>query len=235
GKPQLKMVDSEVPVEPKKAKADLVSLLRDNLNDFTPLENDRELIMQGWSLLCKNYSPIFLEKSPHYLCQWSALELIVEHIHEVNDVDFLLIGLIRNPMDTIYSQFKRWKSPPEKVEKQWLTAYQNLLRLREIHELPLAIVRYEDIVSSLKSLEPVFSFCGVSATADDESYVHTKSIGKWKNDKLFGLSLSHQTIELAEKFRYQKSELVNNTHPLWVVFRKSLRAVHWSIKLRLLR
>ena len=94
GKPQLKMVDSEVPIECLKAKNDLISLLRDNLNNYTPPDNERELIMQGWRLLCKNHSPIFLEKSPHHLCQWSALELIIEHIREVNDVDFLIIGLI---------------------------------------------------------------------------------------------------------------------------------------------
>ncbi|HYE74680.1 MAG TPA: sulfotransferase, partial [Blastocatellia bacterium] len=141
GLPQLSMVDSEVPLPRQRAKAELISLLRDNLDDYVPPDNDRQLIFEGWRSLCWKYSPIFLEKSPHHLCQWSALELIIECIKEVYDVDFLLIGLIRNPMDTAYSQFNRWRSRPEQVQKQWLTAYQNLLKLKQIVGEQLVIVR----------------------------------------------------------------------------------------------
>ena len=116
-KPQLVMVDSEVPIERKKARGELISLLKDNLNDYVPPVDDKELIIEGWRLLCNKYSPIFLEKSPHHLCQWAAIELIIECIRQVTDVDFLLIGLIRNPMDTLYSQFKRWGSRPEEVQE----------------------------------------------------------------------------------------------------------------------
>lgn len=230
GKPQLKMVDSEVPISPEKAKVDLISLLSDNLKDYIPQKNDKELITQGWRLLCKQYSPIFLEKSPHHLCQWSAIELIIEHIHKVTDVDFLLIGLVRNPMDTIYSQFKRWKSPPKEVEKQWLIAYQNLLKLREVAGIRLVILRYEDVVSSLRYLEPVFSFCEAKPSAEDARYLHKKSLNKWKTDKLFGHSLSNQTIELAEKYGYHKTELINDSHPLWRIFINSSRPVYLAAK-----
>lgn len=226
GLPQLKMVDSEVPIDREKARTDLLSLLKDNLDDYTPANKDKELIMAGWKLLCKQHSPIFLEKSPHHLCQWSAIELIIEYIREVNDVDILLIGLIRNPMDTIYSQYKRWKSPPEKVEKQWIVAYKNLLRLRNIIGNRLVILRYEDMVSSLESLEPVFNFCEVTASHADKTYFHQKSLQKWKNDILFGFSLSNETVELAEKYGYQRDELTNEAHLLWPVARTLSRIVY---------
>ena len=88
------MVDSEVPIGRNKAKADLVSLLNEDLNDYRPPENDEDLVMEGWGLLCKKHAPIFLEKSPHHLCQWSAIELILDCIQRTSDVDFLLIGLL---------------------------------------------------------------------------------------------------------------------------------------------
>lgn len=226
GKPQIKMVDSEVPIEREKARTDLIALLRDNLDDFVPPDRDEKLIIEGWRLLCKKYSPIFLEKSPHHLCQWSAIELIIECIRNLKDVDFLMIGLVRNPLDTIYSQYKRWKSPPEKVQKQWLVAYQNLLRLKDIVGSQLVILRYEDMVSSLRYLEPAFNFCEVTASTADKTYLHSKSIHKWKTDVLFGFSLSNETIELAEKYGYQRDELINQSHLLWPVVWKLSRAAH---------
>lgn len=226
GKPQLKMVDSEVPIGTEKARTDLISLLTDNLDDYQPPDDDQELITQGWRRLCKHYSPIFLEKSPHHLCQWSAIELIIEHIQSIDDVDFLLIGLIRNPMDTIYSQYKRWKSPPEKVEKQWVVAYQNLLRLKSLIGTPLVIIRYEDMVSSLKHLEPVFRFCGVTASYGDTQYLHQKSLHKWRSDALYGFSLSNETIALAEKYGYRREELVNAPHILWPLIKIVSRVVY---------
>lgn len=226
GKPQLNMVDSEIPIKREKARTELISLLKDNLDNYVPPDRDEELITEGWRLLCKKHSPIFLEKSPHHLCQWAAIELIIECTREIKDVDFLLIGLVRNPMDTIYSQYKNWKSSPQKVQEQWRIAYQNLLRLKEIMGSQLVIVRYEDMVSSIDYLEPVFNFCEVTASAADNTYLHQKSLQKWKNDVLFGFSLSDDTIELAEKFGYQRDELTNEAYLLWPVVRKLSRAAY---------
>lgn len=228
GKPQIKMVDSEVPLEAGDARHALITLLRDNLGDFIPPQDDNELIFQGWEALCQEFSPIFIEKSPHHLCQWSALELIVDHIRESKDVDFLIIGLIRNPLDTIYSQCKRWFSSPQKLEEQWQRAYGNLLRLKETPGLRLMIVRYEDIVSSLHHLDPAFEFCGVSPAAEDEAYLHSKSINRWKNDVLFGYTLSDKTIELAERYGYPKEEMLNRWHPFWSIISGVSRMVRFA-------
>jgi len=225
-KPQLDMVDSEVPIESKKARVDLISLLKANLNHYVPPDDDKILIFGGWRLLCKRYSPIFLEKSPHHLCQWSAIELIIECISKVSDVDFLLIGLIRNPMDTIYSQFKRWRSRPEEVEKQWLIAYQNLLKLKEIIGEQIVLVRYEDIVSSPVCLEPVFNFCEKTVDERNKNYFHQESIQKWKTNALYGFSLSPQVIELASQYGYQQEELANETHLLWPLVKEVSRATY---------
>ena len=226
GKPQVEMVNSEVPIKQGKARRDLVALLTDNLDDFAPPETDKALIMNGWRALCRRYAPVFLEKSPHHLCQWSALELILQCMKELEDIDFLLIGLVRNPLDTIYSQYKRWGSPPGKVQAQWVVAYQNLLRLKTILGEKLLILRYEDIVQSIHHLEPVFRFCGVKTTTVDND-LHARSIRKWQDDTLFGYSLSPDAIALAEDYGYKKDELINTkAQLLWPVISCLSHAAH---------
>ena len=170
--------------------------------------------MQGWRLLCKEYTPIFLEKSPHHLYQWSAIELILECIRTFDDVDFLLIGPIRNPLDTIYSQYRRRRLLPEKVERQWLSAYRNLQRLKDLAGEKLVIVRYEDMVSNLSCLAPVFDFCGVMPDSSRDTYFHQKSMNRAKEDARLCFVLSDETSELAVKYGYRKEELANQTHLL---------------------
>ena len=227
GLPQLKMLDSEVPIDCEKSKTYLITLLCENIENYSPPNNDyKELIFGGWGLLCEKYAPIFLEKSPHHLYQWSALELIIECIEKLNNIDFLVVGLIRNPMDTIYSQFKRWKVRPEKLQYQWLIAYQNLLRLKNILGKKLVIVRYEDIVSSLTYLKPVLDFCHIIIDEADHNYLHQKSVLKWKSDKFFGFVLSDEVISLAKKYGYQTEDLANRSVTLWPIYREFARAFY---------
>lgn len=227
GLPQDKMVDSEVPISEGQARADLISLLENNLDNFIAPADDRELIMDGWTLLCQKHSPVFLEKSPHHLCQRSALELIWEYICGSDEVDTLLIGLVRNPMDTLYSQYREWKSSPEDVEKQWIRAYRNLLEFKKIAGDRLVLIRYEDMVSSLKCFQPVFKFCDIKTSEADNNYLHRKSLQKWKNDRLYGFTLSEEAAELAAQFGYTREVLNNNSHPFWPVVRRTARAFHY--------
>jgi hypothetical protein len=206
GLPQFGMVDSEVPIEPNRARTDLLALLEDNLDGFVPPDGDEDLIMEGWRSLCRQYAPVFLEKSPHHLCQWSALELIVRCMRRLDSVDFLLIGLIRNPLATIHSQYRRWQSAPEKVEVQWRIAYRNLMRLRDIVGSRLLVLRYEDMVASPRWLTPVLGFCGVAARTT-ESALHDRSVTHWASDLRFDFSLSPETVAVAAQYGYRPSEL----------------------------
>ncbi len=209
GLPQTQMVDSEVPIEKGKARIDLISLLNTNLDNYSAPDDDHELIMNGWTLLCQQHAPIFLEKSPHHLCQWSALELIWEYISQSTEVDTLMIGLVRNPMDTIYSQYREWKSSPEDVEKQWVRAYRNLLKFKEIAQDKLVLIRYEDMVSSLEYFQPVFDFCDIKTSDADKNYLHRKSLQKWKKNKMYGFTLSEEARDLAAEFGYTDEGLTH--------------------------
>lgn len=228
GMPQMNMLNSEVPFGREKAKADLITLLTDNLENYSPPPDDRDLVFDGWRLLCERYGPVFLEKSPHHLCQWSALELIVECIERTKDVDFLLLGLIRNPMDTIYSQFKRWRASPEKLQYQWLTAYRNLLRLKDIVGEQVVIVRYEDVVTSVEYLAPVLEFCGVTVEEMDRDYLHDRSVAKWRGDGFFGFALADEVVELAKQYGYRNDEMANRRNVLWPLYR-DLKRVEYGM------
>ena len=229
GMPQLAMVDSEVPIPRAKARADLVTMLTENLDGYIRPEDDRELIMDGWARLCHRYSPVFLEKSPHHLCQHSALELIVECTRALPSVQFLLVGLVRNPMDTIYSQYRRWKSRPEEVQQQWLVAYRNLVRLKAQVGEQLVMVRYEDMTRSLAPLRPVLDFCGGATRQLDPGFFHRKSLSKWKHDPLFGFVPSDELVELAGCYGYASEQLRNEPNALWPAIREISRASHRSV------
>jgi sulfotransferase family protein len=229
GLPQLPAVDSEVPLKPERARLDLLQLLKDNLDGFEPPKNDRQLIFEGWRALCEKFSPVFLEKSPHHLYQWSAIELMLECLQSMPDIEFLVIGLVRNPMDTIYSQFARWRTRPETLEQQWLVAYSNLRKLQPLLGEKLFVLRYEDMVSALDSMNEVFDFCGLNAGIPISYNLHKNSISKWKTDRMFGFSLSDEVIELARGYGYSEDDIVNNNRSsVWVPYRELTRLAYRS-------
>lgn len=229
GMPQRDMVDSEVPISCDNARADLITMLGENLDGYVPPSDDRALIMDGWARLCRQHAPVFLEKSPHHLCQQSALALILQAMQELRDVDFLLVGLVRNPMDTLYSQYQRWKSRPDRVQQQWLVAYRNLLQLKETVGERLVIVRYEDMIGSLAALQPVLDFCDCDAAGLAPDFFHGRSVSRWKNDPLFGFMPSDELVDLAASYGYGREQLRNEPNPLWPLVREFSRARHKAV------
>jgi hypothetical protein len=226
--PQQQMLDSEVPIPANKAKTELIEFLRENLaSDIFPLD-EAELIFSGWRRLCEYYGPVFIEKSPHHLFQWSALELIIECMEKLREIDFLLIGLVRNPMDVLYSAYRNEKTYPEKYQYEWLMSYKNLINLKDLVKEKLFMLRYEDMVANIDILKPVFQFTEVKEDSLDRDYFHTASITKWKHDQTYGFLLSDEVIDLAESYGYKKEELTNEPHPLWPFYRNISRLVYKS-------
>lgn len=233
GEPQDNMTDSEVPIPANKAKKELIKLLNDNLDGFVESDDLRSTIFDGWGKLCEAHGPIFFEKSPHHLYQWSALKLIMECIKQLPHIDFLLIGLVRNPVDTLYSAYSRWRTSPEKNQYEWLQSYENLLKLKSIIGDQLVIIRYEDLVSNLDSIKPIVDFCGVDPKLVNANYMHKRSVSKWKKDKSFGFTLAKPVSELAEVYGYKPADLINHPYTLWPVyrdFRRTLYKCYWVAK-----
>jgi hypothetical protein len=229
GLPQVEMLDSEVPISKRKAHEDLITLLRDNLESYIPPENEEELIFEGWRLLCNGFSPVFVEKSPHHLQQWSALELLMRCMEKLPGVDFLFVGLVRNPMATLYSAWKRWGALPEENQFQWLQAYKNLIAFKELVKEKLVIVRYEDMASDISTLARVFSFIDADAKSVEKGTIHSRSLMKWREDGLFGFMPSRSLLALAQEFGYKAEHLVGNKNRYWKFYRNMPRPIRFNV------
>jgi hypothetical protein len=48
------------------------------------------------------------------------------------DGDFRFVGLVRNPMDMLYSAWTRWRTQPEDSQHHWRIAHENLERFRRV-------------------------------------------------------------------------------------------------------
>jgi hypothetical protein len=206
-RPQEKMLASEVPIAPEQARTDLQALLRDNLGRLPEAANDRERVFRGWRALCERYAPLFVEKSPHHLHQWSALELLLECMDESPEIAFLPIALVRNPIDTLYSSWRRWGSDPQANQVEWLRAYRNLVRLARDLGPKLAVLRYEDAIRDPARLDFAFAFAGVARPPESRRFLHADSLQKWRRDPEFRCTLDPAVVALARELGYSAEEL----------------------------
>jgi len=142
---------------------------------------------------------------------------------EATDVEFQIIGLIRNPMATIYSQFQQWRSPPAKLEQQWRVAYQNLLRLKERLDDRVILLQYKEMVTSTDWLYPVAKFCELNFADVDKQHMHARSLEKWKQDRWFGHQLTDETRDLARQFGYDDAELSHTSYATWPIVWRAQR------------
>lgn len=230
GLPQQKMLHSLVPLSAAKAKNELISLLQDNLEEYEVPNNNEDFIFGGWQRLCRHYAPVFLEKSPHHLVQWSALELILRCMQYSPEIEFYFIGLIRNPLDTLYSSWKRWQVEPELAQYEWLTAYRNLLEFEKLVKGKIMIIRYEDLVQNPSVLWPVFNFVNAQKSDINGQYLHRKAIAKWRMDRVFGFVLASEVKQLARQFGYSVDELTNQSNPFWPTYRTAEQLYYQSKK-----
>ena len=216
GLPQSPLLDSEVPIAPNKARTDLITLLAQNAPEFQPPDEEQGLVFEGWRALCMHYAPVFVEKSPHHLHQWSCLQLMADAAVRLPDIDFRFIGLVRNPMDTLYSAWSRWRLPPQKIQFEWLEAYRNLLRFKDLVGDRLTIVGYESLAAEeqvARSLLHGLDLEGDSASVTGS--MHKNSMLKWKGDPRFGFELDSRVVALAAKFGYTPEQLTNRSTYRW--------------------
>jgi len=229
GLPQVNMADSEVPIPVRRARREIVEMLTRNLDGgYRAPSNPRELIFGGWDALCSQFAPVFLEKSPHNLHQRSALGLLLECDNALEDVDFHFVGLVRNPMDVLYSMWRRRREIPEVHQHEWREAYENLRWLRDERPDQVSVVRYEDLVDGHESLMPVCAFAGVDVP--EPGYIHGRSIARWRFDGRFGFALDPAVVRLAGEYGYRPEELDNEPGRTWPVYRQLLRLPYRAVR-----
>lgn len=209
---------SELPMNKKKAENDLLFFFKKNLPHWRIFVLNKETLFEGWEKLCEEFGPIFLEKSPHHLHYWSALELIIELMSKSN-IDFYFIGLIRNPMDATFSSWKRWNADPEKNQFEWLRAYKNLLKFKKIVGGKLKTITYEKLISDRSIIRDICEFIGIEADEKIGNGFHSNSIQKWRAERFYGFQLSNDVKSLANLFGYKDYDLNNKASKWWPVHR----------------
>jgi Sulfotransferase family len=217
--PQLRLPDSEVPIPRAKASRELREFLTRNAPGFQPSSALDDTIFQGWRALALRYSPVFVEKSPHHLHQWSCLELMMKAMTLLPDLDFRFVGLVRNPMDVLYSAWTRWRIRPESFQHHWRIAHENLERFRDVVGERLAVVRYEDLSAQSGLAGDLLQQLGLNATTPGvEGFIHGSSRMKWKADTKFGFQLDPAVTSVAKRFGYTHDQLYNDLRPTWRLY-----------------
>jgi hypothetical protein len=225
GLPQSPLLESEVPIAPHKARTDIVTLLAQNVPQFVVPDDEQTLVFEGWRALCKRYAPVFVEKSPHHLHQWSCLQLMADAAARLSDIDFRFIGLVRNPMDTLYSIWNRWRLAPQKAQFEWLEAHQNLLRFKKLVGDRMTVVCYESLAAEEDAARMMFHKVKIEGPSGSFTGVmHTNSMLVWKRDARYAFELDSKVAELAAEFGYTPDQLTNH-----VKLRRSIMGsrLHW--------
>jgi hypothetical protein len=155
---------------------------------------------------------------------------MIEAVKTLPDIDFRFVGLVRNPMDALYSAWTRWRVPPEVFQMHWRAAYENLERLREAVGDRLVIVRYEDFSSTRQTASKLLDSLKLSSVrhgADD--HIHGASRSRWKSDHGFGFQLNEAVADLAIRYGYLSQDLANGRRLAWPLRRLLAQTVHHCI------
>ena len=231
GRRQERMFDSTIlPMRADKARQALVRLCVDNLRDFRPPADDRELVFGGWRALVLAGRPVFLEKSPHHLHYQAALDLLHEAERASPDISYRYIGLVRDPVDTLHSMWTRWRVPPDARQKDWVRAYRNLLDFQTETETNFRLVRYEDLSAEpAATLADLFRFIGVEPDPSLGAKINATSIGVGLRDESFGFAPTPELVDLAVRLGYSLPRHLRAQSPMR---RLSRRAAYWGRKTR---
>ena len=232
GLSQEKLHRSIVPYSLSAGRDQLNSLLKINGIEFVFKDWSKKEIFQAYYELIKKNKPIFFEKSPHHLRNFNNLELIFDCKEYLKEkVDFIIICLIRNPMDTIYSVWKRWHYDCSAFEDEWFNSYQNLKKLCNKMPESISIFQYEKLINNSTPLNDLLNQYGILRTNQNQNFhLHRRSIQKWKKNSIFSHQLSSKTIELAKSFGYEEKDLMPNRYSLQWPLVSNYYKLRYSVK-----
>jgi hypothetical protein len=231
-RPQISMLASAVPYEKERAKRELKHFLDTNLSSALVYSSDEEMIFNGWYALIKEFGPVFIEKSPHHLLQWSALELMLDFEQRFTHlVKCHYIGIVRNPKDVILSQFRRWNLAPEKIENQWVMTYMNWQRFSSLPHFKghVELIKYEDLASAPKHV--VESLCNsLNLPCKFNGVESSKKSKASKHRSLFGYQFSQSVLSLTNSQGYAQESVQGKISFKWKCYRLYISSIYSPLK-----
>ncbi len=209
GLEQMPLPFSEVPLPPDRAARSLRAFLAENAI-VPPDRLTRQALEDAFASLCISNAPAMLEKSPHHLYERAALDLICDFAQSREDVRVKFLGLVRHPVETSYSAWRRFGILPWVEEACWVAAYTNLLDLKRQMPNDVHIVHYRQLVTGQISIDDLSRFLELprkqGATTARRSF-DAKSLNKWQKDPAFGYAMSAEAKALALELGYTQQEL----------------------------
>ena len=199
---------TRLPIAPIHARAELEELLdRNDVDLGRPLDSTapEELVFEGWAAICRRYSPCFVEKSPHHLHHWQALQLMRSAPGRVDGLRHRYVGLVRHPVATLASMWRRWGVDPQRAQWEWVRAYRNLVRLREALGDELLLVRYEDLVTDQQVWASVWAHAGLEGEAPTGWFDERRATA-WRERSDLEFRPADPIVELAGELGYPDVE-----------------------------
>jgi hypothetical protein len=187
---------------------------------------DETELIDRWIELRRQHEPCFLEKSPHHLRQPAALELLADAMQRDDGCRYLVVALIRNPLDVVYSAWRRFRYRPEAYQWEWKATYDNLELAARLYGDRFVQLRYEDVVAGRTDLfDRVAALVGIDpSTWADNGGLHAGSLGRFSTEPGFGFSLAPEVARAAKAYGYTDEQLRNpQASRTWPVRREALR------------
>ena len=148
-----------------------------------PSEYSIQNVFKLWNQILDNLGPVVFDKSPQYLGNKDAINLLNEYIKAGNDVR--IICQIRDAKDAINSQFNHWsqivhQDTPKKREQHWLFKYDHLERFRCNSKIDMLFQRYEDFTYLPRQyFKKICSFCDIKFFPECVDHIKPVHIGRY--------------------------------------------------------
>ena len=173
--------------------------------------NDKK-IFEIWNNILDECGGTVFDKSPQYLGNIDAFNLLEKYISKGNNVK--IFSLIRDPRDTITSQYELWRDYSEndsleKREKFWIKQYSHLEELRKKMNIPL--FNYEQIVSNPKKyISQIYKFCEIDEEINTWKHIKPVSIGRYSTSIIINRKkwkFSNKLNAMILRYNYNTSQL----------------------------
>ncbi len=195
------------------------NIFDDRLKIATPFiklqeKYDKKKIFEIYNEISNFFGPITFDKSPQYLGNRECLKLIEEYNSVYNNIIFL--GLIRNPLDAIVSQYQLWREYKkndslQKREQNWLNKYNHLTQIKNKNK-NLKIIRYEDLVKNpKKKASEIFDYCDIEFDENCTNHLKEKSIGRYQ-----AFSFINENKKWKWSDEFNEHLITYNYHPKYI-------------------
>ena len=195
-----------------------------------------------WDDILEELGPVVFDKSPKYLGNKAAFELLYKYIMQGNDVR--LFAFIRDPRDAISSQYTLWSSfvkgdSPKRRELAWLEQYNHLATLQKDFNIPL--FRYEDFcVAPSCYAYNLFQHCGCAFISETFEHIKPTSVGRYSRSTLPSLKAWKFSVDFTEHikiygYRIPQQTLLERTRMSANVIKVTASRVLISLKEKLIK